>query len=189
MSEWEKEYKKNCDAVFDTLKIAGYKEPAVYFHKPEEPDGYLSNWYPAPFVLDGISYSSTEQYIMYQKCILFGDKESADKVLATDDTQEQQKIGRDSKGYIKEVWEGRRQIVAVRGLLAKFSQNEDLRKKLLDTGDAYLVECAYSDTAWACGIKLDDDKRHDVKNWRGQNILGFALMEVRSLLKQGVTLK
>ena len=110
-------------------------------------------------------------------------------MLATDDTEEQQKIGRNAKGYIKEVWEGRRQVVAFRGLLAKFSQNEDLKKKLLDTGDAYLVECAHSDTSWACGIRLNDDKRHDVKNWRGQNILGFALMEVRSLLKQGVTLE
>ena len=74
--------------------------------------------------------------------------------------------------------------MAVRGLLAKFSQNEDLKKKLLDTGDAWLVECAHSDTIWACGIRLDEDERFDASKWRGQNILGFALMEVRSILRK-----
>jgi ribA/ribD-fused uncharacterized protein len=74
-------------------------------------------------------------------------------------------------------------MVVYRGLLAKFSQNEDLKKKLIDTGDAYLVECARTDKIWTCGIKLDDDRRFDASNWDGQNILGFALMEVRNQLK------
>jgi ribA/ribD-fused uncharacterized protein len=121
---------------------------------------------------------------MYQKCVLFGDTASAKAVLATNDTEAQQTIGRHAKGYIGAVWAGRRQLVAVRGLLAKFSQNEDLKKKLLDTGDAWLVECAYSDTIWACGIRLNEDERFDVSKWRGQNILGFALMEVRSILRK-----
>ena len=77
-----------------------------------------------------------------------------------------------------------RQLVAVRGLLAKFSQNEDLKQKLLETGDAWLVECAHSDTIWACGIRLNEDERFDANKWRGQNILGFALMEVRDVLRK-----
>ena len=77
-----------------------------------------------------------------------------------------------------------RQLVAVRGLLAKFSQNEDLKQMLLDTGDAWLVECAHSDINWACGIRLNEDERFDSSKWRGQNILGFALMEVRSVLRR-----
>ncbi len=119
---------------------------------------------------------------MYQKCVLFGDTASAKAVLATNDTEAQQAIGRKAKGYIGGVWAGRRQLVVVRGLLAKFSQNDDLKKKLLDTGDAWLVECAHSDTIWACGIRLNEDERFDASKWRGQNILGFALMEVRSML-------
>lgn len=58
----------------------------------------------------------------------------------------------------------------------------DLKQKLLDTGDAFLVECARTDKIWACGIRLDDDKRFDAANWDGENILGFALMEVRRRL-------
>lgn len=152
---------------------------AVFFHKPEEPNGYLSNWYASPFELDGIRFSSAEQYIMYRKCMAFGDKTSAQSILTTDDTEKQQAIGRKASGYIGSVWAGMRQMVAYRGLMAKFSQNEDLKQKLLDTGDAWLVECAGSDKVWACGIRLYDDKRFDASNWTGDNILGFTLMEVR----------
>lgn len=74
----------------------------------------------------------------------------------------------------------------MRGLMAKFSQNEDLKQMLIDTGDAWLVECARSDTIWACGVRLDDDKRFDISNWRGQNLLGLALMEVRRRLKETI---
>lgn len=76
-------------------------------------------------------------------------------------------------------------VIAFRGLMAKFSQNEDLKEQLLDTGDAYLVECAYKDTIWACGIRLNEDERFDIRKWRGQNILGFTLMEVREALRNG----
>ena len=168
----------------DKLNI-GYKVvDAIFFHMPTEPYGYLSNWYPSVFDIDGICFTSTEQFIMYQKCIVFGDYQSAKEVLATDDPQIQQSIGRHAKGYIGEVWAGMRQLVAVRGLYAKFSQNEELKKKLLDTGDTWLVECAHYDTTWACGIRLNEEERFDTSKWRGQNILGFALMEVREALKK-----
>ena len=168
---------------FDRLHISGKEVDVVFFHKPEEPDGYLSNWYISPFDLDGIHYTSTEQYIMYQKCIVFGDKESAEAVLATNDTGKQQEIGRNAGGYIGKVWEGMRQVVAMRGLYAKFSQNPELLQKLLDTGNAYLVECAHSDVTWACGRTLDSDEKRYADKWLGQNILGFALMEVRAGLR------
>ncbi|MCR5783821.1 MAG: NADAR family protein [Clostridia bacterium] len=156
---------------------------AVYFHLPDEPDGYLSNWYISPFDLDGKHFTSVEQYIMYRKCLAFGDTDSAEAVLKTDDTAQQQKIGRNASGYIDSVWTGMRQMVAVRGLLAKFSQNDNLKQKLLATDNAVLVECAGSDKIWACGVRLNDDRKKDAFNWSGQNILGFALMEVRELMK------
>ena len=46
-------------------------ETVVCFHNPEEINGYLSNWYLADFSVDGIQYSSMEQYMMYQKALLF----------------------------------------------------------------------------------------------------------------------
>lgn len=175
---------KKAEKNKDKLKTAGQEVDAIFFHLPAEPHGYLSNWYASPFDLDELHFTSAEQYIMYRKCMIFGDQISAEAILATDDTAAQQKIGRKAKGYNGEVWAGMRQLVAVRGLLAKFSQNEDLKRKLLKTGDAWLVECAHSDTIWACGIRLNEDERFDTGKWCGQNLLGFALMEVRSILRK-----
>jgi len=175
---------KKAGMIPDKLVISGLEADAFFFHRPEEPHGYLSNWYPSPFDLDGVHFTSVEQYIMYRKCMVFGDEDSANRVLATEDTAKQQDIGRKASGYIGHVWAGLRQMVVLRGLMAKFSQNDDLKKKLLDTGDAYLVECAGSDKIWACGIRLNDDRRFDAANWTGDNILGFALMEVREKLKE-----
>ncbi len=175
---------KKAGKIPDTLVISGQEEDAYFFHGPEEPHGYLSNRYTSPFDLDGVHFSSVEQYIMYRKCMVFGDETSARAILATEDTAMQQAIGRKAAGYIDPVWAGMRQMVVFRGLMAKFSQNEELKQKLLDTGDAYLVECAGSDKIWACGIRLNDDKRFDAANWTGANSLGFALMEVRETLKR-----
>ena len=156
---------------------------AIFFHLPQDPDGYLSNWYPATFTLDGITFSSTEQYIMYRKCQIFGDTASASAVLATDDPAQQQAIGKKAAGFNATLWDGLKQAIAFRGLMAKFSQNEDLKKQLLATGNAYLVECAHSDVIWACGIRVNEKERFDISKWRGQNILGFTLMEVRDALR------
>ena len=177
---------KKAGKVPDRLKIAGREEEAFFFHSPDEPNGYLSNWYSSPFELDGLRFTSVEQYIMYTKCTVFGDEASAGAVMATEDTALQQSTGRKASGYIGPVWAGMRQMVVLHGLMAKFSQNEDLRKNLLETGDAYLVECAGSDKIWACGIRIDDDRRFDAANWTGSNLLGFALMEVRRMLKEEI---
>lgn len=169
--------------VFETLLVAGHKAPAVFFHKPFEQNGWLSNWYLASFTLDGVHFSSTEQYIMYQKCRLFGDYISANAILATNDPGQQQAIGQNAKGYVESVWSGMRQLVALRGLTAKFTQNAQLKSQLLATGAAWLVECSHHDKKWACGASLAEYARLDAAKWTGQNILGFALMEARDMLK------
>lgn len=167
---------------FDELTINNRICKAIYFHKPEEPYGFLSNWYPSTFELDGLTFSSVEQYIMYKKCMQFGDREAANAVMATHSPAKQQAIARKAKGYNDVVWKGLRQPVAMRGLFEKFKQSPNLLEQLLETRDSYLVECAVSDRSWACGISLYDDARFNLANWKGSNILGFALMEVREML-------
>ena len=185
-SEWLQETAqalKKAAANKDKLLINGVSYDAIFFHKPDEPYGFLSNWYLSDFTIDGMKFTSNEQYIMYRKCLLFNDTDSAKKVLETDDPQKLQDIGRTAKGYDQKLWNGSRQAIAMRGMLAKFEQDEDLKQKLLETSDAYLVECAVSDSIWACGIGLYDEARFDQSRWTGTNILGFALMEVREILK------
>jgi ribA/ribD-fused uncharacterized protein len=171
------------NSVFEKLHISGREVDAVFFHKPDEPYGFLGNWFYSPFAIKNTHYTSAEQYIMHQKCLLFGDEESAKAVLATDYPDKQQIIGRQAKGYINNVWAGSRQLIAVRGLLAKFNQNEELHEKLLETKESFLVECTHSDTIWACGKRLCEPDRLVASKWSGQNILGFSLMEVRGLLQ------
>ena len=86
-------------------------------------------------------------------------------------------------GYKESIWNGIRQIVIYEGLIAKFSQNSVLCKQLLDTQDAILAECAVKDLIWGIGLSMKDAKRLEIAQWRGQNLLGYALMMVRNRLK------
>lgn len=155
----------------------------IGFHNPEEEYGFLSNWYLSEFQHDGIRYSSMEQYMMYQKAILFGDLEAAEQILNTDKVGTIKSLGRSVKNYEDSVWAGRRQIIVYRGLMAKFNQNAELKKLLLQTGDAVLAECAVKDSIWGIGRSMNDVCRFDMQKWQGRNLLGYALMEVRDQIK------
>lgn len=154
----------------------------IGFHNPDEPYGYLSNWYLSDLTVDGQRFSSMEQYMMTQKAQLFGDSKTAAKILATDNVSKIKALGRAVQPYDDLVWNGLRQLIVYDGLLAKFAQNEELKEKLLATGDALLVECAVQDKIWGIGLSMKDDRRFDPKQWQGQNLLGFALMRVREKL-------
>lgn len=154
----------------------------VCFHNPNEENGYLSNWYPSKFLVNDIIFSSMEQYMMYQKAMLFQDKERASQILQTQDVAKIKALGRSVSGYEEHYWNGMRQIVVYNGLVAKFSQNEDLRKKLLSTGQALLAECAVKDKIWGIGLSMKDNDRFDKTKWQGQNLLGYTLMLVREQL-------
>ena len=170
-------------AEMDRLRIGNTETDAIFFYRVGDAYGAFSNWAPTPFTVDGVSFSTAEQYIMYRKCLTFGDTATAEKLLSSDSPKEQKALGREAAGYIDSVWAGIRQTVAIRGLYAKFSQDAELKRLLLGTGDAVLVECTSNDRIWACGLDRDDDDRLSADRWKGQNILGFALMEVRNMLR------
>ena len=141
------------------------------FHNPDEENGYLSNWYLSEFKVDSIQFSSMEQYMMYKKAIVFTD---VSKIKA---------LGRQVSNYNDTYWNGVRQIIIYKGLLEKFSRNEDLKKRLLNTGNDILAECAVQDKIWGIGLSMKDVNRWDMEKWRGENLLGFALMLVREELR------
>lgn len=154
----------------------------ICFHNPEEINGYLSNWYLSDFTVDNISYSSMEQYMMYQKALLFHDIEIAEQILETSNVGKIKALGRSVKNYDDIIWNGMRQLVVCKGLTEKFNQNVTLQKKLIETGNDILAECAVQDKIWGIGLSMKDEKRFYMEKWRGKNLLGFSLMWVRQLL-------
>ena len=114
----------------------------IGFHNPDEENGFLSNWFLSEFSVDGVVFTSMEQYMMYQKAIYFNDREIAKQILSTKDVARIKELGRLVSGYHDNIWNGIKQTVVYEGLMAKFSQNDDLRKKLKGTEDAVPAECA-----------------------------------------------
>ncbi|WP_026623993.1 NADAR family protein [Eggerthia catenaformis] len=154
----------------------------ICFHNSNEENGYLSNWYPSLFTVEKKTFSSMEQFMMYRKAICFGDEAVATNILSTDDVAEIKALGRQVSNYDEHIWNGIRQIVVYEGLLAKFSQNENLKNKLKSTGEAILAECAVKDLIWSVGLSMTDPDRLDKTKWKGQNLLGYTLMMVRERL-------
>ena len=161
----------------------------ICFHNPDEENGWLSNWYPSMFTVDGITFTSMEQYMMYKKAEVFGDEDIKKEIMSTDDVGKIKALGRQVHNYNNTVWNGMRQIIIYEGLYAKYSQDDELKEKLLKTGDRLLAECAVQDKIWATGISMKDDSRFDMNKWTGQNLLGFATMLVREKLQKRTVMR
>ena len=156
----------------------------ICFHNPDEINGYLSNWYMSEFVFNEQKFTSMEQYMMYQKAILFDDTKIAQEIMKTNNVGEIKALGRTVQDYDDIIWNGVRQIVVYEGLLEKFRQNDELKKKLLDTQEHIIAECAVHDKIWGIGLSMKDKRRFDLEKWQGQNLLGFSLMQVRNTLRK-----
>ncbi|WP_309050526.1 NADAR family protein [Streptomyces sp.] len=156
-------------------------------HRPH-PDGRLSasclsQWWPAPFTVDGVEYATAEHWMMAAKARLFGDAAAERAVLAAATPAEAKNAGRLVRDFDEAVWERERFGTVVAGSVHKFSSDEALRGFLLSTGTRVLVEASPLDRIWGIGLAADDPRAHDPARWRGLNLLGFALMEARDRLR------
>ncbi|MGW7444526.1 NADAR family protein [Kitasatospora sp. NPDC054795] len=142
----------------------------------------LSQWWPGEFTVDRLTYTSAEHWMMAGKARMFGDEEIARRVLAARTPAEAKKLGRLVKDFDDEVWAAGRFELVVAGNVAKFGQDEALRDYLLGTGDRVLVEASPLDRIWGIGLAADDIRAQQPAEWRGLNLLGFALMEARARL-------
>ena len=137
------------------------------------------------FTIDDITFSSMEQYMMYEKAILFHDQETAEKILQTDNVAEIKALGRTVQNFDDTVWGQSREEIVYKGVFEKFRQNPELRKRLERTGEEVIAECAVKDKIWGIGLSMKDEDRFCVERWKGQNLLGKILMDVRKDIKQG----
>ncbi len=142
----------------------------------------LSQWWICEFESNGLIFHSTEHWMMYQKAVLFKDFKVADQILTCPTPGEAKELGRKVSNFDDGIWNEHRLDIVIEGNRLKFSQNEELKTFLLNTKQRVLVEASPVDEIWGVGLSKDSDKIENPNTWRGLNLLGFALMEVRDVL-------
>ena len=143
----------------------------------------FSQWWPCRFEVEGVIYPTAEHFMMACKARLFGDEESAAKILASGDPKTAKALGRQVRGFDDARWVAERFELVTRGNVAKFGQSAELREFLLATGEAILVEASPTDTVWGIGLAAESPDARVPSRWRGFNLLGFALMRAREILR------
>lgn len=144
----------------------------------------LSQWYPAAFTVEGITYPSAEHFMMASKARIFQDAEAEERILNAASPAEAKQLGRAVQGFDETTWSRRREAAVFIGNLAKFYQNPALGDFLAATGTRVLAEASPYDRIWGIGLRANDPRAANPRTWRGLNLLGFALMSVRSHLAQ-----
>lgn len=143
----------------------------------------FSQWYDCRFESEGVQYHTAEQYMMAQKALLMGDRDTLKKIMAADDPRDYKALGREVQHFDPALWDREKYNVVLRGNLAKFSQNPALLEFLEGTGGSVLVEGSPYDGIWGVNLATEDPRINDPNQWQGENLLGFALMEARDLLR------
>ena len=155
-------------------------------HTPPKDGGVnvscLSQWFAAPFEAEGVTYRTCEHYMMAGKARLFGDEKSLAKVLAAESPKEAKAVGRRVANFIDPVWREHSRAIVEAGNEAKFRQHPELGAFLRSTAPRVLVEASPRDCIWGIGMGRDNPKARVPAEWRGKNLLGFALMAVRGRL-------
>ena len=142
----------------------------------------FSQWYPCSFVVNGVTFRCAEQFMMYGKAKLFGDDEVGAQILEADHPRTHKALGRKVKNFDQGIWERERMRIVKDGNRAKFTQNAELLATLLATKGTTLVEASPFDKIWGIGLSASDARAQDPKQWKGKNLLGVVLTELRDEL-------
>jgi ribA/ribD-fused uncharacterized protein len=177
----------NDSQFFEGIRVrfnAGEKLKYLFFwgHQPSKTGvtaSCFSQWYVAPFVVDGQLYPTAEHFMMAEKAALFGDQATRALVLQAPNPGAAKALGRKVRDFDESAWLENRFSIVVRANAAKFSQNEEMGQFLKQTGSRILVEASPVDRIWGIGLAQDDEKANNPNQWCGLNLLGFALMQVR----------
>ena len=116
---------------------------------------------------------------MFQKAILFGDNQTAMQILKTSNPREQKQLGREIQGFNQSTWDEEKKSIVYKGNYLKFTQNAELLETLLATQGTLLVEASPTDTIWGVGTELDTPELYIPSKWKGENLLGFILTQLR----------
>jgi len=156
-------------------------------HTPKQPNtvdkSCFSQWFPAAFTVAGDTYATAEHWMMAEKARLFGNDDVRQRIISARHPDEAKKLGRQVLGFDPLVWDAQKFDLVVTGNYHKFSQHPQLKDYLLTTGSRVLVEASPVDAIWGIGLAASHPDAEQPAKWPGQNLLGFALMEVRDQLR------
>lgn len=160
-------------------------------------NGPFSQWYSSPFRAvtsypsGDMKYQSLntehifancEQYMMFEKAMLFQDFVSARAIIATTNPKEVKRLGRLVRGFDERIWAEHREVIVFTGNYHKFTQNPELKAYLENSGKKIFVEASPTDKIWGIGLDKNDPAAQDPKKWKGLNLLGYAITAVRNKL-------
>jgi len=143
----------------------------------------FSNWFDCQFKYKGITFFNSEQAFMWEKALYFHDMVSAENIVKEPDPAICKRIGRKIKNFEAVSWMKKSPEIMTEVNYAKYSQNPRLALLLVDTHPKIIVEASPEDKIWGVGLHWSDNRILDEKNWKGLNLLGKSLMEVRDRLR------
>ena len=151
----------------------------VYFWSKQDPKyACFSQWYQTEFEEDNVIFNCSEQYMMAKKALLFKDTSIYNKIMNTDSPPQMKRLGRKVKNFDHKIWEKERYSIVYCGNMLKFGSNIDILSILQNTGNDIIAEASPYDKIWGIGVKKS--KSLTSKDWKGLNLLGQILMEVRN---------
>ena len=156
----------------------------VFFWKTNQKNGLYCQWFLCDMVVDGVAYNCCEQYMMAQKAELMGDHASKRRIMEEPSPWKQKALGRKVKHWDEKLWNAKCLAIVIEANYAKFSQHADLRRVLMNTRDCVLAEASPLDCKWGIGLSATHPHAADRTKWRGENLLGEALMAVRKRLAE-----
>lgn len=171
---WRKEYSLK---LLQQDKRLDKREHFCFFFGKDAP---FSNFHPARFTVDGVIYTCSEQFMMHQKAVLFRDGFHAGEIMKAKVPLQMKKFGRKVQNFNPDIWGARSEKIMKRGLKAKFTENEHLKRELINTFPRILVEASPRDRLWGIGLGAKNEKAHCRLTWRGKNKLGYLLTNIRN---------
>lgn len=127
----------------------------------------LSNFYPAPFLLEGKIWPSVEHYFQAQKFPT--DISLQERIRQAATPQSAKRLGRTKSEHFRTDWNEQRDYFMEKALEAKFAQNEGPQNVLKSTYPLHLIERNPYDSYWGSG-----------KQGTGQNRMGALLEKLRA---------
>ncbi|WP_377160657.1 NADAR family protein [Roseateles sp. UC29_93] len=175
-------------SLVESLQAGRTAEYILFWgHRPPKDRGVnascFSQWYDASFQVGTETFRTAEHFMMAAKAMLFGDQVLRQQILEAKTPDLAKQLGRQVAGFDERRWAEHRFDIVVAANMGKFGGNGPLRRFLLGTGDQVLVEASPVDSVWGIGLAANDADARNPAQWKGLNLLGFALMEVRARLK------